>query len=420
MTIEDLKQESSDISTPLAVLVSTAEIDQQISTARKYPRSIRNFLDESTQMVTLNDRVASECIYSIPRGQGKMIEGPSARFAEVIASSWGNCRAGARVLNEDKKFVTAQGVFHDLERNVAITFEVRRRITDKNGARYNEDMVAVTGNAASSIALRNAVLKGVPKAFWSGIYEEARKTAMGDAKTLSSRRTDAIEFLARFGATEKMICDTLGVKGKEDITLEHLAQLRGMATSIKDGDASVETLFGEQNGNGKSVDDLKTKKEPLPDWPKKITDKETGEEYWQDIRGMAHHPAVHGMTANGTPSVSKSGHFTRRRGCDAKEHARIEEEALAEMNGHQDTQQDNEEQPVGQAEETAQNGAQEARTPTYPEVMHAIQTAKDRDSLFAANELALSFDGPSEQKAELVEALGAVAVKLGINDLPAF
>lgn len=56
--------------------------------------------------------------------------------------------------------MTAQGVFHDLERNVAITYEVRRRIVDKNGRRYKPDMIGVTANAACSIALRNAILRG--------------------------------------------------------------------------------------------------------------------------------------------------------------------------------------------------------------------------------------------------------------------
>ncbi|MDV2922695.1 hypothetical protein, partial [Klebsiella pneumoniae] len=90
------------------------------------------FRNEVLQMVTLNEKVAGECIYALPR-DGKTIEGPSARFAEVVASAWGNGRAGARVVSDQGEFVTAQGVFHDLQRNVAITYEVQRRITNKQG-----------------------------------------------------------------------------------------------------------------------------------------------------------------------------------------------------------------------------------------------------------------------------------------------
>lgn len=163
-------------------LLNKSEIDMQISTAHKYPRSIKRFRDESLAMVTLNEAVAQECIYSLPR-DGKNIEGPSARFAEVIASAWGNSRAGARVVSDQGDFVTAQGVFHDLERNVAITYEVQRRIVDKNGRRFKPDMIGVTANAACSIALRNSILKGVPKAFWADMYEAARQTAIGDVQT---------------------------------------------------------------------------------------------------------------------------------------------------------------------------------------------------------------------------------------------
>jgi hypothetical protein len=235
-------------------LLNKSEIDQQIATAHKYPRSIKRFRDETLQMVTLNENVAAECIYSLPRG-GKTIEGASARFAEVVASAWGNSRAGARVVNDQGNFVTAQGVFHDLEKNVAITYEVQRRITDKNGKRFSDDMIVVTANAACSVALRNAILKGVPKAFWSDMYEAARATVMGDYKTLANRRADALKAFQGYGVTQDQVCSTLGVKGVEDISLENLVTLRGILTAIKDGDTTPEQAFAQNGaattGNGK-------------------------------------------------------------------------------------------------------------------------------------------------------------------------
>ena len=113
-------------------LLNRGEIDMQIATAHKYPRSIAQFRRDVMDMVTISEQVAQECIYALPR-DGKVIEGPSARFAEVIASAWGNGRAGARVVDDRGDFVTAQGVYHDLQKNVAITYEVQRRITGRNG-----------------------------------------------------------------------------------------------------------------------------------------------------------------------------------------------------------------------------------------------------------------------------------------------
>ncbi|MCK5616826.1 hypothetical protein KAR91_83970 [Candidatus Pacearchaeota archaeon] len=242
-------------------IVTATEIDKQIATARAYPRSVKHFLDEARQMVTLTEKIAGDCIYAIPRG-GKVIEGPSARFAEVIANAWGNMRAGARVVREDAEFVTAQGVSHDLEKNVAITYEVKRRIVDKYGKRFKPDMIGVTANAACSIALRNSILKAVPKAFWSELYDSARQTAMGDAKTLATRRADALAHMLGLGASEDVVCNVLEVAGVEDITLEHLVTLRGIATAIKDGDTTVEQAFnigGVQIKTKKNTEDLKKK-----------------------------------------------------------------------------------------------------------------------------------------------------------------
>jgi hypothetical protein len=242
---QEVEREAPDVNLSLTQLVSKAELDQAIATAHAYPRSVRKFRDTCLEMATLNEQVADECIYAVPRkedGQTKMIEGPSARLAEIVVSAWGNCRAGARVIEEGREFITAQGVFHDLERNTAITFEVRRRITGKRG-RYSPDMIATTGNAACSIALRNAVFKGVPKAFWNDIYEAARKTAVGDAKTLANRRSDALAYFQKMGATPDKVFATLGVKGIEDVTLEHISMLAGLKNAIKDGELTVEEAF---------------------------------------------------------------------------------------------------------------------------------------------------------------------------------
>ena len=230
-------------------LLNKSEIDQQVATAHRYPRSVKRFRDEALQMVTLNESIAESCIYALPRG-GKTIEGPSARFAEVVASAWGNCRAGARVVSDAGEFITAQGVFHDLERNVAITYEVQRRITDSKGKRYNADMIGVTGNAASSIALRNAILKGIPKAFWDDMYQAARKTVMGDFKTLANRRADAMKAFVALGITEAQVLAKLEVAGIEDIGLEHLVVLRGLITAIKDGDTTPEQAFSDAPSDG--------------------------------------------------------------------------------------------------------------------------------------------------------------------------
>lgn len=277
-----------DAGSSMVSLLNRSEIDQQIATAHRFPRSVKRFRDEAMAMVTLNESVAGQCIYALPR-DGKTIEGPSARFAEVIACAWGNSRAGARVIDDRGDFVVAQGVFHDLERNVAITYEVQRRITDKHGRRFKTDMIGVTANAACSIALRNAILKGVPKAFWDDMYAEARKVVMGDVKTLANRRADAVALFQRFGVTVEQLCAKLEVAGVEDISLEHLVTLRGLVTAIKEGDTTVEEAFGASTQKQSAREEVKAWPEDsfaaqLPKWRKAIED---GKKTADDIITMA-------------------------------------------------------------------------------------------------------------------------------------
>lgn len=234
--------------------INASEINQQIATAKRYPRSIKEFVREATEMVSMNQTVAQECMYSLKRGRGtdtKVIEGPSARMAEIVASAWGNCRAGARVIAEDDRFVTAQGAFIDLQRNVAITYEVRRRITDSRGNKYSDDMVGVTANAACSIALRNAVFKGVPKAFWQEIYRVARQTAIGDAKTLGTRRSDMLAAFAKMGVEKEKVFAYLEVKGIEDVSLDHLGLMLGVFQAIRDGETTIDDTFTAPTAGGK-------------------------------------------------------------------------------------------------------------------------------------------------------------------------
>lgn len=237
-----MNQEVITAESGTVALLNKGEIDMQIATAHKFPRSVKRFRDEALAMVTLNENIAQECIYSLPR-DGRNIEGASARFAEVIVSAWGNSRAGARVVSDQGDFVTAQAVFHDLEKNVAITYEVQRRIVDKQGRRFKPDMIGVTANAACSIALRNAILKGVPKAFWSDLYEQARQCAIGDVQTLANRRARALSVLQKMGVQPAQVFLFLGIQGEEDMTVDHLGTLYGITTAIKDGDTTPEQAF---------------------------------------------------------------------------------------------------------------------------------------------------------------------------------
>jgi hypothetical protein len=226
--------------------IERAQVDVQISTARKYPRTLSKVKERMLSFATLDEETASSCFYTLPARRGgddKPIQGPSVRMAEIALASYQHVKAGSRIISDDGKFLTAQAVVHDLENNVAVSIEVRRRVTSKSGARYSDDMIAVTGNAACSIALRNAVFRVVPRALITPVYEAAKRVAVGDVKSLTSKRAQIIARLKQMGAKDAAILAAVGADKIEDIDLARLEVLIGLGTAIKDGEITLETAF---------------------------------------------------------------------------------------------------------------------------------------------------------------------------------
>jgi hypothetical protein len=229
---------------PAVMTQQRSEIDHQISTARAYPRSIDRVVKNIIALATLDDETAAECMYAVPR-DGKTITGPSARFAEIVASQWGNSRQASRVtqINRVEKFVEAEGVFHDLETNSATVKSFRRKISGKSGNLFSDDMIATTSNAAASIALRNAILAGVPKAAWRRAYEQAQAAATGGVETMVTRRDAVLAAFQKLGVPADRVCAAIGVAGKADIGIDHITALRGMYATLKNGEATPEEMF---------------------------------------------------------------------------------------------------------------------------------------------------------------------------------
>ena len=173
-----------------------ANVDSQVATAKQYPRNIRRSIDNSMVMATMDAETAQSCGYALSRG-GKPVTGPSVHLAKIIVSNWGNMRTEAKVVQITDKQIISRGTAWDLETNVASAFEVRRSIVDKKGNRYSDDMITVTGNAANSIAYRNAVFAVIPKAVVDKVYKAAQKAITGDLsdeEKLVKRRYEAINY----------------------------------------------------------------------------------------------------------------------------------------------------------------------------------------------------------------------------------
>ncbi len=233
-----------------------AQIDRQIATAKAFPRNLTRCIDNAIAVVTMDEETAATCTYALPRG-GKVLSGPSVHLAKVLAQCWKNMRIEARIVAIDEKQITSHAVAFDLENNLAIKMEVKRSIMTKNG-RMNDDMITVTGNAANSIALRNAVLSVIPRAVVDKVYKAAKQKITGnvsDKNALIKLRTDIFaKFKDDYLVTEREVLDSIGKASLANITQDDLVTLIGFGTSIADGSFTVETVFKSKSRSSAAPD----------------------------------------------------------------------------------------------------------------------------------------------------------------------
>ena len=242
--------------------ITRSEIDIQIATAKQYPRDLNTVLNKIATYATMDKETAEDCFYVLRRkdanGNDNTIEGLSIRMAEIIAGAWGNLRVQTRIIGNGRK-ITAQAVCHDLETNFAVCKTVDRRITTKTGKTYSDDMQVVTGNAAASIAFRNAVLAVIPKAVTKRVINEVKKVALGQAIDVETSRKNCLANFAKAGVTEAMICQYLGIKTIADIDKERLFELRATWNAIKEGTTTVQETFVKPQLEAKAQEEANKK-----------------------------------------------------------------------------------------------------------------------------------------------------------------
>lgn len=230
--------------------IERADTDMQIATAKKYPRSMKRFLENAIALVTVDEDTAESCIYRRPVGRdasGKMeyAEGESIRLAEIVAATYGNLRVGAIITEITPRYVKARGMAHDLESNYLAAAEVVEATVTKNGQPYSERMRLVTAKVAQSKALRDAIFRAVPKSVCKPIINKCYEIMAGNEKPLSERRAAAAAWIASLPIEPERVFNALEVNGIEDITAAHLVKLTGIKTALKDGDITLDEAFPE-------------------------------------------------------------------------------------------------------------------------------------------------------------------------------
>lgn len=242
-------------------------IDTQVSTAKKYPRNLKRVKDNSITIVCMDKETAEACRYAKPVS-GKNVTGPSVHLARIVCQQYGNIRVQQRIKQITEKVIIAEAVAFDMETNYAVCVEARRSIIDKKGERFKESVIETNAMAILAIAERNAILKVIPKSIIDTVYIEAFKFANGDlsdtAKLLVARDKAFEFFKNEYGATEQELVGCLGLKTKDAVKPEHIADLRGFMQSLKDKELTADELFNRKKNREQKDDVVIKQDEPTP------------------------------------------------------------------------------------------------------------------------------------------------------------
>ncbi len=218
----------------------------QVSVAKQYPRNLMRVQDKILEIIAMNKERAASCRYAVPRA-GKTIAGPSVHLARIIAQNYQNLRFGSRIVRESEKTVVAQGICFDIENNTLYTCEEERSIIGKNGTRYSQDLIILTGKAAAAIAMRNAIFNVIPTDIRDTAYQKAQEIMLNDlsddTKLLQGRAKMFKEFEKSFGVTKVEVLKYLNFRTETQIKPEDVMNLRGLFVSLKDGSISIDEIF---------------------------------------------------------------------------------------------------------------------------------------------------------------------------------
>lgn len=231
-----------------ASMLSKAQIDMQITTAKLYPRDEMASVKKAITIATFNREVAESCIYAKPV-DGKIMNGPSIRLVEIMLNCWKNVHCSTMPISNDGKFIKVQAIIIDCENN-QIYAEVKERsiMTSGKGGKtprqYSFDMQQTTSAAAASIALRKAAERLFGPLLKHVVYEQVKKYLDNPNQAqLPSLKEKAISYFEKKGIERVKIFEYLEIASLDEMTGEHITNLIGIKNAVNEGDLKLEHAF---------------------------------------------------------------------------------------------------------------------------------------------------------------------------------
>ena len=228
--------------------VTRQEIDLQIATAKRYPRSISAFLNACKAQATIDPEVAQSLFYSVPVGKGPngrqaYADGPSIRMAEMVAANYRNLRFSTDIVEETDKAVTARATVMDLENNVGRSSTHAESVVGANGRRYSDRQIERIKDVAQSKALRKAIFTVVPAALVKPVITAAKQLLAGQSTSMSERKAGIVAWVKSLRIDAKRVWAALGIAGADDLTPADIEQLTALYQGIAAGETSVDDAF---------------------------------------------------------------------------------------------------------------------------------------------------------------------------------
>lgn len=213
-----------------------AEVRGQIIIAQQFPRSVAQATADFMEACK-SEEFALTAFYSVPnRGSG-----PSIRFAEEAARCYGNFQYGHRELSRSEGKSEIEVFAWDVQKNNRSTRQITvMHILDKRGQAPKPltDQADIDNRIANvaSKQMRGRILALLPKAMVAEGVAMAKRTLAGNnEKPVSERVSTMVQvFQKNFGVTAEMLATYIG-HPLDNITIDELADLRGVAEALRDG-----------------------------------------------------------------------------------------------------------------------------------------------------------------------------------------
>lgn len=234
----------------------------QMQIAVQRPREEARILSESLRELDIYPSMSREAIYNKPvgkddKGEMKYVEGLSIRAAESLANRWDNSSWGTTIVSEDEESATIAAVFLDYEKNTRHVKEQRvsKFYKSKQGLiiRHGPDRFDIVLGAHGSKNLREVILRSLP----AGLKKEYETKARNILKKepLAAQRQSIIERFADLSVTIEQL-EKWKAKPLKDWKKEDIIDALGLANAIRDGESSVEGIFGTIIENGKPKEEM--------------------------------------------------------------------------------------------------------------------------------------------------------------------